>query len=140
MKRIAITGGPAQVIARARVAFGGAWSPRGVIVFPPWPSGGLYQIPAGGGSPKQVTVLDSARGEFAHCHPAFLPDGRHFLFFAVSARSGESSIRVGSLDSTSSKFLVNADGAAVYGPAPGEHRGFLLFFFRGGHLILMAFN
>jgi len=41
MKRIAISGGPAQVITAARVAFGGAWSAQDVIVYPPWPSGGL---------------------------------------------------------------------------------------------------
>jgi hypothetical protein len=66
-----ITGGPAQVIADARVAFGGAWNAQDVIVYPPWPSGGLYQVTTAGGAPKPATVLDNARGEFAHCHPIF---------------------------------------------------------------------
>ncbi|HKE22577.1 MAG TPA: hypothetical protein VKB88_09325 [Bryobacteraceae bacterium] len=139
MKRIAITGGPAQVIADARVAFGGAWNAQDVIVYPPWPSGGLYQVTTAGGAPKPATVLDNARGEFAHCHPSFLPDGRHFLFFAVSSPSGRSSIRVGSLDSTNSKYLLNSDGAAVYAPARDGRRGFLLYVY-GGSVMAQPFD
>ncbi len=84
-------------------------------------------------------MLDYARGEFAHCHPFFLPDGRHFLFFAVSSPSGQSSIRAGSLDSTSSKYLLNSDGAAVYAPARDGRRGFLLYF-DGGSVMAQPFD
>jgi Tol biopolymer transport system component len=130
LKRIEITGGPAQTVCEIGVAFGGAWSSGGVIVFPPR-IGVLYQVPAEGGTSKPVTTLDSARGEFAHQFPQFLPGSRHFLYFAVSSRPGESSIRVGSLDSSDSKFLLNADGSAVYAPTPHGEQGFLLFVYRG---------
>lgn len=139
MKRIAISGGPAQVITAARVAFGGAWNAQDVIVYPPWPWGGLYQVTTAGGAPKPATVLDNARGEFAHCHPSFLPDGRHFLFFAVNSPSGQSSIRAGSLDSTSSKYLLNSDGAAVYAPARDGRGGFLLYVY-GGSVMAQSFD
>jgi hypothetical protein len=108
LKRIDISGGPEQSLCQFGPFRGGTWGSAGVIVFGPRPRGVLYQIPIGGGTPKPVTSLDAGRGEIVHEFPQFLPDGRHFLHLAVSSRPGESSIRVGSLDSTDSKFLVNA--------------------------------
>lgn len=130
LKKIDISGGPAQVICDTGVAFGGTWSSGGVVVFPPR-IGSLYEVPAGGGTPKPVTSLDPARGEYSHQFPQFLPDNRHFLYYAISSRPGESSIRVGSLDSTSSKFILSADASAVYAPSPQGQTGFLLFLYRG---------
>jgi Tol biopolymer transport system component len=129
LKTIDISGGAAQPVCDIGIAFGGTWSSASVIVFPPR-IGPLYQVPAGGGTPQPVTSLDPERGEFSHEFPQFLPDNRHFLYYAVSSRPGESSIRVGSLDSTSSKFLLNADASAIYAPLPRTRQGFLLFVYR----------
>ena len=127
LKTIPVAGGPAQDIADVVVGLGGAWSPKGVIVFCPRPLGPLYQIPATGGSPKPVTSLDKARAEVAHGFPQFLPDGRHFLYLAASFRPGQSSIRVGSLDSMFSKALLSADTSADYAPVLPQHPASLLF-------------
>jgi hypothetical protein len=51
LKRIDISGGPAQVLCDAGVAFGSAWSSAGVILFPPR-IGSLFQVPEGGGTPN----------------------------------------------------------------------------------------
>lgn len=139
LKRIEISGGPAQTLCNVGPFRGGTWGSAGVIVYGPHPLGVLYQIPTTGGPSKPVTALDPARGEIAHEFPHFLPDGRHFLYFAVSSRSGESSIRVGSLDSMDSKFLVNADASAVYAPGPAGQRGFLLFVY-GRALLAQPFD
>lgn len=139
LKRIDISGGPAQALCNVGPFRGGTWSSAGVIVYGPRPRGGLYQIPASGGTPKLVTVLDAERSEIVHEFPQFLPDGRHFLYFAVSSRPGESSIRVGSLDSTDSKFLVNAEASGAYAPQPREQKGFL-FFVYGGALLAQPFD
>ena len=139
LKRIETSGGPAQTLCNVGPFRGGAWGAAGVIVYGPHPLGVLYQIPASGGSPKPVTALDPARGEIAHEFPKFLPDGRHFLYFAVSSRPGESSIRVGSLDSMDSKFLVSAEASAAYAPQPGGQRGFLLFVY-GSALLAQPFD
>jgi hypothetical protein len=71
----------------------------------------------------------------------FLPDGRHFLFLAVSSRPGESAIRVGSLDSKASKRLISSDGAAIYAPnlAGGPRQGYLLYLYRGS-MMAQAFD
>jgi hypothetical protein len=54
--------------------------------------------------------------------PHFLPDGSHFLYFADAAPSGGSHrIRVGSLKTEESRFLVESDSKGVYAD------GYLLF-------------
>jgi eukaryotic-like serine/threonine-protein kinase len=139
LKAVGISGGPARDIADIIVGRAGAWSPEGVILFCPRPIGPLYQISAAGGTPSPVTSLDEARAEVAHGFPQFLPGGRQFLYLAASSRPGESSIRAGSLDSTSSKVLVRADTSAAYAPILRGHAASLLFV-HDGALMAQAFD
>ena len=139
LKTVDIAGGPAQDVADVVVGRGGAWSPEGVIVFCPRPIGILHQVAAAGGTPHPVTSLDLARAEAAHAFPQFLPGGRHFLYLAASSRPGESSIRVGSLDSTTSKALLNTDTSAAYAPVLRGHPASLLFV-HDGALIAQPFD
>lgn len=131
LKKIQFSGGPAQEICEVQAPFGGTWGTRGVIVFAQRPSGILYQVPADGGVPKPVSWLDGARGEVAHLFPAFLPDGLHFLYSVISAGVSESALRVGSLDSKESKFMLHADLGAAYAPAFERHPASLVFAYRG---------
>jgi hypothetical protein len=134
LKTVDIAGGPAQDVADVVVGRGGAWSPEGVIIFCPRPIGILHQVAAAGGTPHPVTSLDLARAEAGHAFPQFLPGGRHFLYLAASSRHGESSIRVGSLDSTTSKVLLNTDSSAAYAPVLRGHPASLLFVHDGALL------
>jgi Tol biopolymer transport system component len=127
LKTVDVAGGPARDVADVVVGRGGAWSPEDVIVFCPRPIGILHQVAAAGGTPQPVTSLDVARAEAAHAFPQFLPGGRQFFYLAASSRPGESSIRVGSLDSTASKVLLNADTSAAYAPVLRGHPASLLF-------------
>jgi len=131
LKTVEIAGGPTRDIADVVVGRGGAWSPEGVIIFCPRPIGILHQVAATGGTPQPVTSLDLARAEAAHGLPQFLPDGHHFLYLAASSSPGESSIRVGSLDATTSRVLVNADTSAAYAPVLRGHPASLLFVYDG---------
>ena len=139
LKTVEIAGGPARDVADVVVGRGGAWSPEGVIVFCPRPIGILHQVAAAGGTPQPVTSLDLARAEAAHAFPQFLPGGRHFLYLAASSRPGESSIRVGSLDATTSKVLLNADTNAAYAPVLRGHPASLLFV-HDGALLAQSFD
>jgi Tol biopolymer transport system component len=139
LKTIEIAGGPARDIADVVVGCGGSWNPEGVIVFCARPVGVLYQVPAAGGKPEPVTSLDPSHAEVTHSFPQFLPDGRHFLYLAASSRQGESSIRVGSLDSTTSKVLLSADTSAAYAPLLRGHPASLLFVYHGA-LIAQPFD
>ncbi len=131
MKKIEISGGAAQLICDTQAAFGGSWGSRNAIVFAQRPAGTIFQVPAGGGTPKPVTVLDSSHGELAHLFPSFLPDGLHFIYSVISRGPGESALRAASLHSRDSKFLLNADLGATYTPHYAGHPGDLLFAYHG---------
>ena len=89
LKKIRPTGGSAQEICDAPLGSGGAWNSEGVILFSPDAGSAIYRVAADGGVASPVTTLDRARGEAEHSAPAFLPDGRHFLYTSmdVSTRS-----------------------------------------------------
>src|SRR5262249_52605506 len=67
LKRIDIDGNLVQALAdvSATTPKGGTWSSDGIIVFSPDQNKPLYQIPAGGGTPRQVTDL----GKGGHMWP-----------------------------------------------------------------------
>lgn len=139
LKTIGITGGPAREIADIVVGRGGSWNRDGVIVFGPSPRSVLYQVPASGGTARPVTSLDASRAEISHALPQFLPDGRHFLYLAASARPGVSAIRVSSLDFNTSKVLLAADTGAAYVASSGPRPASLLFI-SGSALIAQQFD
>jgi len=101
---------------------GGAWSREGVIVFGGASEGSLYQVAATGGAASPVTALDTSRQETGHWFPRFLPDGRHFLYLARSAKPENTGIFVGSLDGSPARHVLSVDSAALYAPP-----GYLLF-------------
>jgi Tol biopolymer transport system component len=139
LKVVEISGGPAREIADLIVGRGGAWSSEGVILFCPRPIGVLYQVSDGGGTPTPVTSLDESRAEVAHGFPQFLPGGRQFLYLAASSRPAESSIRVGTLDSSGSKVILNADTSTAYAPA-FRGRPASILFVHDGALMEQAFD
>ena len=111
LKRIEVDGGSPQTICDAPQSGGASWSIDGTIVFASKIDEGLRKVSATGGVPIRVTTPDAVRGELSHSNPAFLPDGRHFLFWVQAAIS---SIRIGSLDSSETTHLFESDSRAVY--------------------------
>ena len=67
-----------------------------------------------GGTPARLTKFDSGK-HTTHRWPEFLPDGKHFLFFATS-HSGdtEQGIYFGSLADGSYKHVLDSDSGAQY--------------------------
>jgi serine/threonine protein kinase len=131
LKRIDVTGGLVQSVSSAVPGLGGTWGPDGVILFAPGLQGPLFRVPAAGGTPVAVTTL--AAGQASHQSPVFLPGGRQFLFYA-SGTSDARGIYVGSLDSSETTRLTDADTAGVY-VAPGW-----LMFGRQGGLVARRFD
>jgi len=127
-------GGPAQVLCDAPDGRSGSWNRDGTIVFARTFNGPLYKISAAGGAPEQVTELDASQQENSHRWSQFLPDGRHFLFFAKSRQAVDSGAYVGSLDSKERKLLFrNVSNVAYAEP------GYLLFV-RENTLMAQAFD
>jgi eukaryotic-like serine/threonine-protein kinase len=118
VKRIDIDGGPARSLGPARAGNGGAWSADDTILFSPEPNSGIHRISADG-SVRQQTVMSTARREISHRWPQFLPDHRHFIYFAKSADDRQSGIRLASLDAAGDAVVVGTTFGAIYFP-PGH--------------------
>jgi serine/threonine protein kinase/Tol biopolymer transport system component len=116
LKKVDLQGAPPQTLCDAANGRGGTWNRDGVIVFAPAATGPLFRVPATGGIASPVTELDKSRQEIAHRHPYFLPDGRHFIYVAVSVKAEQSGIVIASLDSKDRKFLVSTEVKAVFAP------------------------
>jgi Tol biopolymer transport system component len=132
LKRIAVAGGPPQVICDAPLAWGGSWNRDGVIIFCSQGVGPLFRVDANGGTPRPLTKL-SPREE-AHRWPVFLPDGDHFIFQGDAYHTEDHHIKVGSLRDGSSRDLFQAVTNATY-VEPGE-----LLFVRSGALLAQPFD
>jgi eukaryotic-like serine/threonine-protein kinase len=132
LKRIAIAGGPPQIICDAPLAWGGSWNRDGVIIFCSQGVGPLFRVDANGGAPRPVTKL--APREEAHRWPVFLPDGDHFIFQGDAYHTEDHHIKVGSLRDGSTRDLFQAVTNATY-VEPGE-----LLFVRSGALLAQVFD
>jgi Tol biopolymer transport system component len=134
LKKINADGGPPQDICDSANGRGGAWSKNGVIVFTPGSNQNLFSVPASGGTPAPASKLDVAKSENSHRWPWFLPDGKHFLYWSRTSRSGESPVLyIGELGSLQAKLLAKSDTMAQY--ASGH-----LLFLRGQTLMAQPFN
>ena len=122
LKRIDISGGGPQTVCDAPSNMSGAWSRDGTIIFSRGVASGLYRVPAAGGTPVQLTIVDQSRNEIEHTWPYFLPDGRHFIFLSRNAQPENSEIYAGALDSKDTKRVLQVHSSAVYAPP-----GYLLF-------------
>jgi Tol biopolymer transport system component len=99
LRRIDISGGPPVTLCDAAPGISGTWSPQGVIVFSPAGGTVLQKVSASGGIPTAVTAFQG--DETGHARPAFLPDGRHFVYRAIPRPDNPiGPVFVGSLDST----------------------------------------
>jgi serine/threonine protein kinase len=127
LKKLDLEGGPAQILSDAPTGRGGTWNKDGVILFTPSGQlgGGVYRIPASGGTATVVSTPEASRGEQSHRWPMFLPDGKHFLYmaFSIGLRTDANAIYVGSLDSNEKRLVTKASANASYA-APG----YLLFY------------
>lgn len=121
LQRISAAGGTPRIVCEAPAGRGGTWNAAGTIVFSPSRESALFQVPAEGGTAKPVTTLDPS-GERGHLWPQFLPDGRHFLYLADSAKPEFHHLFVGSLDSMSRTRILDLASDAAY-----TRDGYLVF-------------
>ena len=138
LRKVPVDGGPPFTLCPAPFGKGGTWNRDGTIVFSKSFATGLHRVPATGGESEPVTTLDETANENSHRFPQFLPDGRHFLFFArrsagTTGAVGGGSIALGSLDGEAPRRLVEA-------PANGVFADGWLLFPREGALVAQRFD
>jgi hypothetical protein len=133
--KVAATGGPSQTLCPLNSGItsrGGSWSAEGVIVFNNGPAP-LHRVPAAGAA-SCVAMGKLEQGQGGRQFPAFLPDGRHFLFHA-SGTEETGGVFVGSIDSDETTRLLSSDTGALYDRQAGH-----LLFVRQGTLLAQRFD
>ena len=125
LKKIAVSGGDADVIATSTTAGAGAWGRDGAILYSMGAGSPLFRVTAAGGAPS-VVVDPPSIGAQSISWPCFLPDGKHVLFVAggeALEKRNQAGVWLTSLDgSVPPRFIVRADSNVVH-VAPG----FLLY-------------
>ena len=135
LKTIDVSGDSPQIIADAPFGRGGAWGPGGVILFSPSTQSGLLRVSAAGGTPAEVTKRDTTQ-HTSHRWPFFLPDGKHFIYLAIShdpSKAASNTLYYASLDGGENRALLRSQSNAVYAS------GYLLFA-RGDQLMAQTFQ
>ena len=109
-------------LASAPSPTGGAWGGDDTIVFGPL-RGGLLRVSTKTSVVAPVTRADETKGDRGHSWPAFLPDGRHFIYFVENRDPERSGIAVGSTSAIAdaNPLLMATEGQAAYA------RGSLIF-------------
>ncbi len=129
LKRIELAGGAAQTLCPmptgADTRGPTAWNREGVILFTA-SGGNIYRVAATGGEPVLVLGSEQPNRDAHYRWPAFLPDGRHFLFAKSTLQAGAAEIHLASLDSKETTRLMTADSQAIYA-TDGRENGYLLF-------------
>ena len=114
LKKIPAAGGPVTILADTPNPRGGSWNQENVIIYEPDYRDTLWRINAMGGTPVRLTKFEGGK-HTTHRWPVFLPDGKHFLFFATNHSGGsEQGIYLGSLEDGSYKHILDADSGAQY--------------------------
>jgi Tol biopolymer transport system component len=141
LKRIDLSDGTIRELTDVGLdvrGFGGTWNRDGVILSQ---QGGLgiLRISASDGAHQTLPGYE-ARADGIDRWPAFLPDGRHFIFLTTSSTDqARSDVYVGSIDSPERKLLFASDTNAFYSASPDGKDGYLLFA-RGGALLAQGFD
>jgi len=125
LKRINIVSGFVETLASAVAGRGGAWGPDGTIIFSASPSSPILSLPTSGGDPVPITQLELLH-HGSHRYPHFLPDGRHFLYYAQGNSEG---VYIGDLDSPERRFWLDASDS--FGGSGWFSSGKVLFLRRG---------
>ena len=106
-------GGPPVPLVSSPSGFGGATiNGEGTIVFSTSLASPLYRVPGGAGS-RSRSRISKRPVRTGHLQPKFLPDGRHFLFFATGGPDAQG-VYLGSLDGDDAKRLTAAEAHGEY--------------------------
>ena len=149
LKKIALTGSAAEtlpeILCDSPGQTSGSWSRDGLILFGNGPTG-LSRVSANGGAVTACTTVDTARGELGHSAPAFLPDGRHFVYWVSHRDTTQSGLYLAALAGGEPRLLLSGLSARnigmalpVAGQRAGQGDGYLTFV-RQGALLAQDFD
>jgi eukaryotic-like serine/threonine-protein kinase len=136
LMKISLDSGTPVAICDASSGRGGSWNQEGTIIFSPSPTVGIYEVPAAGGTPKEIIKPDTSLPFQSLREASFLPDGDHFLYSSVNGYSSSTptdAIFISSLSDPKPKKLIIASSNCLYA-------GGYLFFVRHSTLLAQKFD
>ena len=137
LKKILASGGPSLSLCDAPAGRGGSWNKNDIILFAPdFEKSVIHKVAAAGGIATPVTVLDTAFKDYTHRWVEFLPDDKHFLYYARTQREAggeQDAICLGSLETEETKRLFPAKSNMAF--ANGN-----ILFMREGALMAQPFD
>ena len=134
LKKIDVETGHVLFVAdAARMVRGLAWALDGSLFFGTQ-GGPIRWVPAAGGLPEPLTVLDRSRMELEHEYPWLLPGGKRLLFFVNSTQAETAGIWTASLTKPTDRKRLLADVSAA------AYAGGYLLFVRAGALMAQHFD
>ena len=113
LRRVSVTAGAPRAITKAVNPWGASWGDDDMIYYGQGP-GGIWRVPAGGGTPQQILTVK--KGEMAH-GPHRLPGGEWMLFTLLPVGVGswnQAQIVVQSLTTGERVVLVDGGRDARY--------------------------
>ena len=136
LKRVSQSGGAAHKLAAVGTfPVGGDWNRNDVILFTPeYFNGGLWRVPAAGGTAEVVLLPNRSANEQSLAWPRFLPDGQSFLYVRVSGRRELDALMVSTLDRPEPVVLTGIASSAVLAE-PG-----MLLYVRNGWIVAQPFD
>ena len=122
LRKVAITGGPAETIAQTSLRIGATWAPDDSIIFAASDEAtGLRRVSANGGNVEVLTQPAQARGERDHLWPEMLPGGRAVLFTITATTGGLAADQVAILDLGTREYKVLVRGGSHAHYVPSGH-------------------
>jgi len=135
IKRIDLPNGSPRSICDAPYLGGmsASWGSQGVILFTH--VGGIFRVPASGGTPQLVLPDHTENGQReVPQNPSFLPDGKRFVHVMERTKREDDALCLGSIDGAASQCFLTLASPARYAAS-----GYLLFV-RDGVLRLQSFR
>jgi eukaryotic-like serine/threonine-protein kinase len=124
LKTVDVSGESVSTLCEARNNRGGSWGSDNVIVFATL-GAPLQRVSTSGGKPGVARSFE--KGEEAHVYPLFLPDGRHFLYRAITTDSHRHPVYVATLDSNDRTVILESSGDTRISGNVSYSRDHLLF-------------
>jgi serine/threonine-protein kinase len=115
LRKVALAGGsPLTLLEKLNGSMWGfgTWTDDDVIVFGAPGGGGLWRIPADGGSAQPLTMIDASQGESSHWQPELVAGTRAVLFWVNFTALRDQRVDAVMLDSGERRVLVEN----AYGP------------------------
>ena len=120
LKKVAISGGPAQTICDAPTGADGTWGEGGVILYDGQGTDPINRVSSGGGIPTPEIEPNEEAGDLQIGWPQFLPGGKQFLW--VSFEGAEPAVKLSSLGGGEPVTVLPGQSRVEYAPP-----GYLLY-------------